>query len=148
MKSTRQAQASNVEQGRLMPISLVVTRAFVGLLSSIVLLVWQSPACAGNLSFLKDTPITYMKQPDREAINKSARTALDTKRDGESLNWSNAGTGNPVTIKGTITPRDSVKDGERTCRKLTIIAVAKGQTETWRPTACRTGKGAWEVQKR
>jgi surface antigen len=129
-------------------ISLTLTRGFVGLLSGIVLLVWETSACAGNLSFLKDTPITYMKQPDRQALNKAARTALDTKQDGESLNWSNEGTGNPVAIKGTITPRDSVKDGERTCRKLTIIAVAKGQTETWKPTACKTGKGAWQAQKR
>ena len=129
-------------------ISLTVPRGFIEVLSGITLLVGESAAFAGNLSFLNDTPITYMKQPDRQALNKAARTALDTKQDGESLNWSNEGTGNPVSIKGTITPRDSVKDGERTCRKLTIIAVAKGQTETWRPTACKTGKSAWQVQKR
>jgi surface antigen len=129
-------------------ISLTPTRGFVGLISGFALLAWGSAACAGNLSFLNDTPIAYMKPPDRQALNSAARAALDTRKDGESVNWSNEGTGNPVAIKGTITPRDTVKNGEHVCRTLTITAVAKGQKEIWIPTACKTGKSAWQVQKR
>ncbi|MGF6674173.1 RT0821/Lpp0805 family surface protein [Paraburkholderia tuberum] len=103
---------------------------------------------ASNLNFLKDTPITYMRDADRKALNNAAQKALDTKKDGESLEWSNAGTGNPVSITGTVTPRDTTKDGDRTCRTATLVAVAKGQTQSWTPVACKTGNGPWKVLKR
>ncbi|MGF6918170.1 RT0821/Lpp0805 family surface protein [Paraburkholderia sp. 40] len=103
---------------------------------------------ASNLNFLKDTPITYMRDADRKALNNAAQKALDTKKDGESLDWSNAGTGNPVSITGTVTPRDTTKEGDRTCRTATLVAVAKGQTQSWTPVACKTGNGPWKVLKK
>ncbi|MGF6415390.1 RT0821/Lpp0805 family surface protein [Paraburkholderia sp. MM5482-R1] len=102
---------------------------------------------AANLNFLKDTPITYMRQADRKALNDAAQKALDTKKDGESYEWSNAGTGNSVSIKGTVTPQDTTKDGDRTCRTATLTAVAKGQTQTWTPIVCKTGNGPWKILK-
>ncbi|MGF6810139.1 surface antigen [Paraburkholderia sp. Clong3] len=103
---------------------------------------------ASNLNFLKDTPVTYMRDADRKALNNAAQKALDTKKDGESLEWSNAGTGNPVSITGTVTPRDTTKEGDRTCRTATLVAVAKGQTQSWTPVACKTGNGVWKVLKK
>ncbi|MBB5425885.1 surface antigen [Paraburkholderia atlantica] len=103
---------------------------------------------AANLNFLKDTPVTYMHEADRKALNDAAQKALDTKKDGESYEWSNAGTGNSVSIKGTVTPQDTTKDGDRTCRTATLTAVAKGQTQTWTPIVCKTGDGPWKVLKR
>ncbi|SAK48920.1 hypothetical protein AWB76_01270 [Caballeronia temeraria] len=108
-----------------------------------------SGACvhAANLNFLNDTPISYMKPPDRQALNRAAQNALDTKQDGESVRWSNEGTGNPVHIEGTVTPRDTEKSGSGTCRKVTLTAIAKGQTQTWTPTACKKGDGPWQIKK-
>ncbi|MBC8746268.1 MULTISPECIES: RT0821/Lpp0805 family surface protein [Paraburkholderia] len=103
---------------------------------------------ASNLNFLKDTPITYMRDADRKALNNVAQKALDTKKDGESIEWSNAGTGNPVSITGTVTPRDTTQDGDRTCRTVTLVAVAKGQTQSWTPVACKTGNGLWKVLRK
>jgi surface antigen len=88
-----------------------------------------------------------MKQRDIQALNSAANTALDTKKDGESLDWNNQGAGNPVPIRGTITPQDTFKQGERTCRRVTLVAIAKGQTQTWTPTACKESSGKWKLLK-
>jgi surface antigen len=98
-------------------------------------------ALAANLGFLSNSPVAYMKQRDLKALNKAADNALDTRQDGEALDWSNEGAGNSVPIKGTITPLSTDKSGEQVCRQLTIVAVAKGQTQTWSPTACKDGAG-------
>jgi surface antigen len=121
-------------------------RVSVLLVASCVVLAGGA-AQAANLGFLNNSPITYMKQPDLQALNKAAHTALDTKQDGESLDWSNEGAGNAVAINGTITPSDTDKKGDRTCRKLSIVAHAKGQAQTWAPTACNTDGGGWALLK-
>lgn len=100
---------------------------------------------ASNLNFLRNTPITYMRAADRQALNSAAQVTLDTKKDGESLNWSNAGTGNPVSISGTVTPQSTTKEGDKTCRTVTLVANAKGQTQSWTPTACKQGSGPWKI---
>jgi surface antigen len=112
-----------------------------------VLLATVSVASAANLGFLNNSPISYMKPPDLQALNKAARTALETKQDGESLDWSNEGAGNPVAIKGTVTPVSTEKNGDQTCRKVQLVAIAKGQTQTWAPTACKVGSGKWQLKK-
>lgn len=104
-------------------------------------------ALANNLNFLKDTPITYMKPADRQALNRAAQKALETKKDGETMRWSNEGTGNPVHIEGTVTPRDTTSSGGDKCRRVTLVAVAKGQTQTWTPIACKTASGEWRIKK-
>lgn len=103
---------------------------------------------AANLNFLKDTPISYMKDADRKALNDAAQVALDTKQDGESMEWSNEGTGNSVSIKGTVTPHDTSKDGDKTCRAATIVVTAKGQTQSFMPTVCKESSGPWKILKR
>lgn len=104
-------------------------------------------AQAANLGFLNNTPITYMKPRDLQALNNAAHSAPDTKQDGESLDWNNEGAGNPLAINGTITPSDTNKNGDRTRRKLTMVAHAKGQTRTWAPTVCKTDGAKWALLK-
>lgn len=125
------------------PHTLMITQwlAAVALLASPVL------CHATNLNFLKNTPMTYMHDADRKALNDAAQKALDTKKDGESYEWSNEGTGNPVSITGTVTPQNTTKDGDRTCRTATLTAVAKGQTQTWTPIVCKTGSGPWKIRQ-
>jgi surface antigen len=104
-------------------------------------------AFAANLGFLNNTPITYMKQRDLQALNSAAQTALETKQDGESLDWNNKGAGNTVPIAGTITPHDSFEAQGMKCRKVTLVAHAKGQTQTWTPSACKHSDGKWKLLK-
>jgi surface antigen len=116
-------------------------------IAAAVLVSSAAAAVAHNLSFLKDTPVAYMTPRDKEALNRAAQTALDTKQDGESLRWNNSGSGSSVQINGTVTPRTTEKNGDETCRAVTLVAVAKGQTQTWTPTACKTGSGDWKVRR-
>lgn len=115
--------------------------------TAFMLALCTAAADAANLGFLSDTPISYMKERDLQALNKSAGLALNTKADGESLPWNNEGAGNPVAIHGTITPSRTVKDGMTTCRTVAIVAQAKGQTQTWSPVACKVGTENWKLKK-
>jgi surface antigen len=116
-------------------------------LTGAVLLATATVGFAANLDFLRNTPITYMWNTDRKSLNAAAQNALNTKKDGESLSWSNAGTGNPVSITGSITPHDTSTNGPRTCRKATLVLNAKGQTQTWTPTVCKEGSEPWKILK-
>ncbi|SAK55364.1 hypothetical protein AWB75_02001 [Caballeronia catudaia] len=107
----------------------------------------SAQAGAANLGFLNNTPITYMKQRDLQALNDAAQIALNTKQDGESLDWNNKGTGNTVPINGTVTPQNSFESDGLKCRKITLIAEAKGQTQTWTPIACKQSDGKWKLKK-
>jgi surface antigen len=136
------------QENRFMPMtSRAFVRACVQSTAATLLVAGAAAASAANLGFLNDTPISYMKQRDLQALNSAASKALDTQKDGESVEWNNQGTGNPVPIRGTITPQDSVKQGDRTCRKVTLVAIAKGQTQTWTPTACKASGGKWKLLK-
>lgn len=127
--------------------SRAMARAAVHSIAASVLLATVSVASAANLGFLNNSPISYMKPPDLQALNNAARTALETKQDGESLDWNNEGAGNSVAIKGTVTPQSTEKNGGQTCRKIQLVAIAKGQTQTWTPTACKVGSGKWQLKK-
>lgn len=112
---------------------------------AIALLIAAASCHASNLNFLRHTPISYMREADRRALNDAGQVALETMKDGESLKWSNAGTGNSVSIHGTVTPHDTSKQGDRTCRAATLVAIAKGQTQSWTPTVCKQGSGPWKI---
>jgi surface antigen len=111
-------------------------------------LVCALEAQAANLGFLNDTPISYMKQRDNDSLKAAAFDALSNKQDGETANWVNEGTGNSVKIDAQITPEDTAKEGERTCRNLRVVLNAKGQSMNLRPQFCRKGGGTWQMQKK
>ncbi|SAL33913.1 hypothetical protein AWB71_01827 [Caballeronia peredens] len=116
-------------------------------IAAAMLVVASAPAGAANLGFLNNTPITYMKQRDVQALNAAAQVALNTKKDGESLDWDNKGAGNSVPINGTVTPQSTFEEGGTQCRKITLVAHAKGQTQTWTPIACKASDGKWKLKK-
>ena len=59
--------------------SRALARACVQSLAAAALIAGTGSAFAANLGFLNDTPISYMKQRDLQALNSAARTALDTQ---------------------------------------------------------------------
>ena len=131
-----------------MPIARrALARASFMTIAATALVVVSAGAEAANLGFLNNTPITYMKQRDLQALNNAAQKALETKQDGESLDWDNKGAGNTVPINGTVTPQNSFESDGLKCRKITIIAQAKGQTQTWTPVACKQSDGKWKLKK-
>jgi surface antigen len=131
-----------------MPIQhRALARASFPVIAAAALVAVSAPAGAANLGFLNNTPITYMKQRDMQALNDAAQVALNTKQDGESLDWNNKGTGNTVPINGTVTPQSTFDSGGLKCRKVTLVAEAKGQTQTWTPVACKQADGKWKLKK-
>jgi surface antigen len=124
------------------------TRALFHVTVGGLLLAATVGAYAANLGFLSDTPISYMKQRDIDSIKTAVMGALNTKQDGEAASWVNDGTGNAVHIDASITPQSTAKEGERTCRDVTVVLNSKGQTMTLRPQFCREGSAAWQLQKK
>ncbi|QBQ98003.1 hypothetical protein [Paraburkholderia pallida] len=117
-------------------------------LAGLFLLAAGPAAHAANLGFLNDTPASWMKQADYDSLTHAVRDAVATKKDGETVNWSNEGLRNPVKIDATITPTKTAQDGDKTCRDSDVVVSAKGQTMTLRPQFCRVGDGAWVYQKK
>ncbi|SAK81484.1 hypothetical protein AWB77_04082 [Caballeronia fortuita] len=131
-----------------MPIrDRALSHAAIRTIAAAALVAVSATASSANLGFLNNTPITYMKQRDLQALNNAAQIALNTKKDGESLEWDNKGTGNTVPINGTVTPQETFESDGLKCRKVTLVAIAKGQTQTWMPTACKQSDGKWKLKK-
>jgi surface antigen len=124
-----------------------LAQACIRTIAAAALAASSAGAFAANLGFLNNTPITYMKQRDLQALNKAAQVALDSKKPGESLDWNNEGAGNPVPVNGTVTPHETFEADGMQCRKVTLVANAKGQTQTWTPTACKQADGKWKLRK-
>jgi len=120
-----------------------VLRALAGGL----LLAGAAAAHATNYGFLSDTPVSYMRPGEFDALQKATLEALDTKKDGETATWSNKGMRNSVAVDATLTPVDTTQDGNRTCRRVTAVLNAKGQSMTLRPQYCKAGDGPWQFQK-
>jgi surface antigen len=121
----------------------VLTRVLAGGL----LFVGAAGAHAVNDGFLADTPISYMRQREIDSLLQAARNALDTKKDGETAIWNNAGMGNSVMVDATLTISQTTQDGDRTCRRMTAVINAKRQSMTLRPQYCKSGSGPWQFQK-
>lgn len=105
-------------------------------------------AFAANLEFLHDTPLSYLTQKDIDSVKRAVITALNSKSDGESSEWTNEGLGNSVKIDATLTPHDTSKTGNRTCRLVNVVLNAKGQSVNLHPRYCRTGGAQWQLQKK
>ncbi|AKM30656.1 hypothetical protein AB870_11875 [Pandoraea faecigallinarum] len=104
---------------------------------------------ASNLSFMSNSPLAYMRKADNESLAKAAGAALSNKQDNESSEWTNKGTGNPVAIAAQLTPTNTHKDGEKTCRDLVVLLTAKRQEVTLKLPACKASENArWQLQKR
>ncbi|QGZ59446.1 hypothetical protein [Paraburkholderia acidiphila] len=123
-------------------------RALARAATASALLVYVHTALAANLEFLHDTPLSYMKQKDIDSVKQAAIDALNSKSDGESAQWTNEGLGNGVKIDATLTPRDTSKTGDRTCRVVDVVLNAKGQSLNLNPRYCRTGNAQWQLQKK
>jgi hypothetical protein len=108
----------------------------------------MSPVWASNLNFLNDTPMSYVKQPDMQSIKTKLIEVLNNSKDGDTVRWSNEGTGNGVRIDATIQPESTSQEGGKTCRLVSVVLNAKGQSMNLHPKFCGTGKTDWALQKR
>lgn len=105
-------------------------------------------AGAGNLDFLNDTPMSYIKKPDIDSLKRALVEVLNTRKDGETSQWTNEGTGNVVEITATMTPESTRQEEAKTCRRVSVVLSAKGQSMDLHPQFCGTGKMDWKLTKR
>lgn len=124
-----------------------MTRHLPHALLAVALAFAGTAAHAFNLSFMANTPMTYLTAKDKASLTKAGVDVLSNKADGEEVTWHNDGLGNSVAIQSKLVASDTRKDGARTCRTLAVELQAKGQQQRWRPTYCRTGQGHWLLQK-
>ncbi|WP_157686930.1 hypothetical protein [Paraburkholderia phymatum] len=117
-------------------------------MSPLLLLTGMTAAQASNLNFLNDTPMSYIKKPDMDSIKVALTDVLNTKKDGETTQWTNKGTGNSVKIDAAMTPESTSHEGSKTCRNVAVVLSAKGQSMNLHPRFCGTGKTDWALQKR
>ncbi|WP_287496521.1 hypothetical protein [Pandoraea sp. CB10b_02] len=104
---------------------------------------------ASNLTFMSNSPLAYLRKADNEALAKAANEALSKKEDNESLTWDSKSTHNPVAITAKLTPTNTHKTDDKTCRDLIVLLNAKGQEVELKLPACKKGdNGRWELQKR
>jgi len=115
--------------------------------AALFIAVGMGSAHAANLGFLNNTPMSFMNQEDYNSLQNAVRDAVEHKADGESTTWSNEGSRNGTRINSTITPSNTQKEGDKTCRDTEVVITAKGQSMTLRPHFCRVGEGAWKFQK-
>ncbi|MEM5338221.1 hypothetical protein [Paraburkholderia azotifigens] len=116
--------------------------------STVLLLTGMGAADATNLNFLNDTPMSYIKKPDMDSIKVALTDVLNTKKDGETTQWTNEGTGNGVKIDAAMTPESTSQEGGKTCRMVKVVLLAKGQSMDLHPKFCGTGRTDWALQKR
>lgn len=117
-------------------------------LPAVLLLGSAAAAGVSNLNFLNDTPMSYIKKPDMDSLKRALVEVLNTKKDGETSQWTNEGTGNAVPITAAMTPESTSQEGEKTCRLVSVVLSAKGQSMNLHPQFCGTGKTDWALKKR
>jgi len=122
-------------------------RSALGIACAVTLtLSYAGGAWAQNMAFLRNSPLTYMRDKDMASLKTALAGVLDNSADGQSTEWTNEGTGNSVAIKATLTPKDTDDQNGMHCRHVAVAMTAKGQDQGWLPLFCKTAQG-WKIAK-
>ena len=79
---------------------------------------------------------------DMAAYNTASQRALETGQPGETLPWSNPGSGN----SGTVTPSNYYQNANgQYCREFTQKINVGGKVQQGQGTACRQPDGTWRI---
>lgn len=95
---------------------------------------------ASSLDFLRDTPMTYLTEADRKLQRAAALFVLEHERANVMREWSNPATGASGRIEGQ---GDLVADDGLHCRKIKIVAQAKGAQSVFALPVCKNRQGEW-----
>jgi surface antigen len=102
-----------------------------------------TPSHAQLYGFLKYSPVADLTEADLRLAQEALLEALDTRDDGETLEWVNPETGHA----GSVTPlKARVAPPGRDCRDARVVnRTAKGTGETTY-RLCRDSEGDWKVE--
>jgi hypothetical protein len=95
---------------------------------------------AANLSFLKNSPVSYFKKQDMDMLTKTAEKVLDSLEPNASGSWSNPKTGNSgeITLAGQFTSTEGLA-----CKRLRVLNRAKVVEATALHTVCKMPDRGW-----
>jgi hypothetical protein len=103
---------------------------------------WSACALALDLDFLRDTPITYLTETDKVLQRDAALYVLEHTESDATREWSNPLTGFTGRIEGK---GDWISaDGQR-CRKIKLVAQAKGAESVFVLPLCKDAAGEWFI---
>lgn len=110
------------------PLALLLAASLVG-------------GCASMQSAINPEPL-HSKMTDQDVLlaNQTLDSALQTKKRGVGISWTNAANGHSGMVTPTKTYR---RDDGRYCRDYLETFTISAQSQQWRDTACRADDGRW-----
>jgi surface antigen len=85
---------------------------------------------------------TRLDKADREALQQTTQTTLETKPSGVATPWRNPDSGR----EGTVTADQAYRDDKgRDCRPFSQTAKAGEEVTSERGNACRNADGSWQI---
>lgn len=109
------------------------------ILAALILLGGTTSVCATNLQWLNYSPVRFFTDQDWQLAKAAARNALDNAKDGETVEWKNAKSGN----FGSLTPIATESKDGTTCRMLKIANHARDLDGTSVYEFCQRSGGRW-----
>jgi surface antigen len=100
------------------------------------------PATAGNLTFLKQAPVSYFNDDDMRMLKEAVQQVLDDSNVKALKSWSNPATGNYGKVEG----RSAFKTAAGvSCKKLRVTNHASGVDGQATYTVCKDPERDWVV---
>jgi len=97
---------------------------------------------AGNLEFLKQSPISYFNDEDVRLLKEAVTQVMDDKNVRATKEWSNPNTGNSGKVEG----RSAFKTAEGVdCRRVRVTNHAKAVDGQSTYTVCKAPGKDWVV---
>jgi len=113
----------------LLPLTLICLLAF--------------PAYGFNLLFLRDAPVAEFDSVDTSLMIENFYDAMNNGENGVTSSWENEETGH----SGAITPLNSVKDGNTTCRNVRVENNATTNSGTSHFKFCKEVGEKWLISE-
>jgi surface antigen len=99
----------------------------------------EAALASANLRWLNYSPVRYFTDQDWALARSAAKNALDSAKDGETVEWNNPDSG----AHGSLTPVSSTQRNGKTCRDLEIRNHANRLDGGGTFEFCEQGDGSW-----
>ncbi|HZF24839.1 MAG TPA: RT0821/Lpp0805 family surface protein [Steroidobacteraceae bacterium] len=110
--------------------------------SSALMILAMAAVQAGNLEFLKQSPISYFNDEDVRLLKEAVTQVMDDKNVRATKEWSNPNTGNSGKVEG----RSAFKTAEGVdCRRVRVTNHAKAVDGQSTYTVCKAPGKDWVV---
>jgi surface antigen len=109
---------------------------------ALVMVALPGAAMAFNTFSMRDMPISYMTEEDREIFMAAVIDTLERNHDRQGASWENPKTG----AHGDLTPRVSFERAGNRCRELEVANSARGHDNRVVVMMCKHTDGEWKIE--